>query len=468
MTFSSELYLFALLPILVAAMLLGRNNRKVQQILILLSNIVFGLWSGFGGLLLILLMATAVYTAVTYLIRPGRRLALGLVVTVLCLPLAVMKYTAFVITNLNTWFHTDMMLPAWGLPLGISFYTFEAISLVVDVYRGYVKDVTFGEAIAYLTFFPTVTSGPILRFAMFREGFTAPADIRDLNRGFTRFVIGLSKKLLIADHLAPLADYYFDGIASGNAYSTAGLWIGSIAYSLQLYFDFSGYSDMAIGAGLMLGIRIPENFRHPYMARSIADFWKRWHKSLTLWFRDYLYIPLGGNRVSLCRHIMNLLIIWLVTGIWHGANWTFICWGLGYFVLQIFEKYGAKASKWIADRPWGHLYAMLMVNWLWVLFRSDSFTSAGAFLSGMFVQHGAVFMEYKAMRFLPFVLCVMVLIPIGAWIDRTFAWADVRDEEFGRRHVPEALKTVVLAILLIFSIAAVLNASYTPFIYGNF
>ncbi|MCR5715458.1 MAG: MBOAT family protein, partial [Lachnospiraceae bacterium] len=249
MTFSSELFLFALLPILLASMLLNQNQRNTQQVMILLANICFGLWSGFGGLVLILAMTGGTFLLVRFWILPGERGRLALTITLLCLPLLFFKYTAFLIGNVNALFRISLSVPDLMLPLGISFYTFQAISLVVDVYRGEVCEVRFREVLLYLTFFPTVTSGPILRFTPFREGLASPVRYRDWNGALFRFVLGLSKKVLIADRLALLADYYFDGIAAGGSYSAAGLWLGSIAYSLQLYFDFSGYSDMAIGIG---------------------------------------------------------------------------------------------------------------------------------------------------------------------------------------------------------------------------
>ncbi|MCR5715916.1 MAG: hypothetical protein K6G23_03630, partial [Lachnospiraceae bacterium] len=294
-----------------------------------------------------------------------------------------------------------------------------------------------------------------------------------------------------------LADYYFDGIAAGGSYSAAGLWLGSIAYSLQLYFDFSGYSDMAIGIGAMLGVSIPENFSQPYLASSISDFWRRWHKSLTSWFRDYIYIPLGGNRVSIAKHLRNMLIVWLITGIWHGANWTFVVWGLGYFVLLVLEKYlpihghgaekhvpihGHGAEKHVPRHGngsiWsvlGHVYALFFVNLLWVLFRAKDLACAGVYLRGMFTLQG-IAPEAFALRFAPFLCACIALIPIGALVSRKQekSGAFIASEAAAQASlnkawfVTEILRTIVLMLLFVFCAAAVMNSAYTPFIYGNF
>ena len=267
----------------------------------------------------------------------------------------------------------------------------------------------------------------------------------------------LCKKVLIADKIAALTDYYYNGVAVGNTYSVIGLWIGSIAYTLQLYFDFSGYSDMAIGMGQLMGFDILENFNRPYTATSIQDFWKKWHISLSQWFRDYIYIPLGGNRCIVPIHILNLFIVWLITGLWHGADWSFVIWGLGYFVLLVGEKYLPFMKK-MKEHWYGHLYALFFVNLLWIPFRAGNLAVAHNYIAGMFGVNGLGSVEFKAIRFLPFLLFVVILC---------LPWNNVL-KKYKDKLWFKIVKGIIILILAVFSICAVINSSYMPYIYGNF
>lgn len=261
---------------------------------------------------------------------------------------------------------------------------------------------------------------------------------------------------MIADKVGLLADYYFNGIASGAHYSCLGLWFGSIAYSLQLYYDFSGYSDIAIGIGKMLGFDICENFDHPYLASNISSFWRRWHISLSQWFRDYVYIPLGGNRCNILRHIFNLFVVWLLTGLWHGADWTFILWGLAYFILLTCEKY-FKSLKGISNHWYGKLYTLFFVNILWVLFRAINISSAHAFIAGMFGIGTVGVIEEKAIKFIP-------LIIFSAFLCTPYKETLIK--ALGKKS--EQIHKAIIVIVFFLSICAIANASYTPYIYGNF
>ena len=340
--------------------------------------------------------------------------------------------------------------------MGISFVTFEAISLLADIYNTKIKkNPDILSTYLYLTFFPTITSGPIIRYNEFENGLLN-INQSVLGSSIERIIIGLSKKVLVADKLAFLANYYFDGVAAGNSFSSLGLWIGSIAYTLQLYFDFSGYSDMAIGIGQLLGFNISENFDKPYRTCSISEFWKKWHKSLTLWFRDYIYIPLGGNRVSKIRHIVNMLIVWLITGLWHGADWTFIIWGIGYFLLLTAEKYIPVMKK-ICRGFTGHVYTLVFVNFLWIPFRAVNLKISGRYIAGMF-GGGSYIIENKAIRFLPFlILAVIICFPLEKLL-----------EKVSHKKMYSIIKGLFLIALAFFSICAAVNSSYSPYIYGNF
>lgn len=458
MTFTSDIFLIGLFPVYVILyQLLGRKSKTARKLLLLPANCLFLVWGGAGSFLLLCVFSFLVcmLTILIYKFRSRKILALSVLIT--AVPLVVLKYTVFIINMINSVTGHETAAPSFVIPIGISFITFEAISLLADIFRGKTDKIPGPiNTFLYLTFFPTVTSGPILRYNDFQDGLYHSLISPDYNIAIERIAIGMCKKLLVADKIAVLADYYFDGTAVGNRYSVLGLWIGSIAYTLQLYFDFSGYSDMAIGIGQLLGFNIKENFNKPYRAYSISDFWNRWHISLTSWFRDYIYIPLGGNRCSRNRHIMNMLVVWLVTGLWHGADWTFIFWGLGYFILLTAEKY--RPQKWIhRESIFSHLYTLFFVNLLWVPFRAKNLSTAALYIRGMF-GGGSGLIEEKAVRFLPsLVLTALLCFPWEKWFSGLF-----------RKKWFSFLRGAVLIILVCWAVCALVNSSYAPYIYGNF
>ena len=458
MTFTTDIFIIGLFPIFVILyQCLGRQHNAIRKVLFFLANCLFLAWGGAGSFLVLCVFSFLVYllTALVYRFRSRKVLALSILIT--AVPLVVLKYTVFIINMINSVTGTETAAPSFVIPTGISFITFEAISLLADIFRGKVdKKPGLINTFLYLTFFPTVTSGPILRYKDFQGGLYNTAISPDYNTAIERIAIGMCKKLLVADKIAVLADYYFDGTAMGNRYSILGLWLGSIAYTLQLYFDFSGYSDMAIGIGQLLGFNIKENFDKPYQAYSISDFWNRWHISLTSWFRDYIYIPLGGNRCSRNRHIMNMLVVWLVTGLWHGADWTFIIWGLGYFILLTAEKY--RPQKWIhRGSVFSHIYTLFFVNLLWVPFRAKNLSTAALYLRGMF-GGGKGMIEEKAVHFLPSLILIVLLC---------FPWEKLLSGLFRKKWFV-FLRQAVLIILVCWAICALINSSYAPYIYGNF
>lgn len=305
MTFTSAIFLIALLPwfvILYHLLIGGKNFGKLA--LLFLANSLFYIWGGAKALIFIFVYSIWIWICCLISSRWKYKLILFALIAISTIPLFWVKYSSFIFSNLNAYTGTDLPYTPAIAPIGVSFFTFQAISLIVDTFRNSVNVViTPLKVYLYLTFFPTITSGPIIRFNEFLSGLNYRKNI-NWDKAVIRITIGLCKKVIVADKISVLADYYFDGVAAGNTYSIAGLWIGSIAYTLQLYFDFSGYSDMAIGIGQLLGFTIRENFDSPYQASSISDFWKRWHISLTQWFRDYIYIPLGGNRCAIPRHVL--------------------------------------------------------------------------------------------------------------------------------------------------------------------
>lgn len=458
MTFTSNIFLIGLLPFFVVLYRCLRNKSiYVRKILFLLANTLFLIWGGAGAFLSLCAFTVLVYLFAIIVFKTKNRYALAISLSFTVVPLVVTKYIVLIIGIINSLMRLNIAAPPVIIPVGISFITFEAISFLVDILRGKIKKKpTLLDTFLYLTFFPTVTSGPILRYNEFEEGLLNNLNFCNYTVAIERIAFGLCKKTLIADKISILADYYFDGVALGNSYSCLGLWVGSIAYSLQLYFDFSGYSDMAIGIGKLLGFNVRENFNKPYQACSISDFWKRWHISLTQWFRDYIYIPLGGNRVSKKHHIINMIIVWLLTGIWHGADWTFIIWGMGYAVLLVIEKYIPQILIHKSNII-GRIYTLFFVNLLWVFFRANSLSIAARYIWGMFGE-GRGSIEEKSVRFIPLVtIAIMLCLP----------WEKVFQRYCGKKWFV-FLKGVVLIILVCLAICSSTNSSYAPYIYGNF
>ena len=458
MTFTSSIFLIGLLPWFLLLTGTVGKQKNIRRILLILMNSIFYLWGGIGAFLFACGFAFFVWLFCKIIAQSGKKNLFVLCILITLLPLLFVKYSGVVIGNLNSLLGSQLVGPKIIIPLGISFFTFEAISLLSDVYSGKVTEkVSFLEVYTYLTFFPTVTSGPIMRFGDFKKGLKGERYPVSYDVAIEKIVLGLCKKVLIADKLAILANYYFDGITAGKTFSCAGLWVGSIAYSLQLYFDFSGYSDMAIGIGKMLGFEIPMNFNQPYQAKSISDFWRRWHISLSEWFRDYVYIPLGGKRCSIGRHILNLFVVWLLTGIWHGTGLSFIMWGMGYFLLLTIEKYIPFMKK-IETKWYGHLYALFFINILWVPFRADSLTVALKYLAGMFGIGSSFGLESRAVAFIPYLLVAVLLC---------LPWKKVvlksRYEMVGK-----ALKGFGIVLFTVIAICAVVSATYTTYIYGTF
>ena len=376
------------------------------------------------------------------------------------IPLLLFKYTGFVLSTINEWFGINILQPQWTLPVGISFFTFQAVSLLVDVKTRKIQyQPNIFEIIFYLTFFTTMTSGPIVRFDTIRSQLIQRSITAEkVNSGITRLVIGLGKKVLLANNLVIYVGDVFSYTGSASL-SVLAYWTGSIAFSLQLYLDFSGYSDMAIGISRIIGFEIPENFDYPYTARNIGEFWRKWHISLSQWFRDYIYISLGGNRVAKSRHIFNLFVVWCLTGIWHGANWTFIIWGLMYFLLLLFEKYFKNGANYLKSHFIGHIYTLFFVNLLWVFFRASSVVDAGVYFLRMFgVGSTCIPIENSSLHIIPFlILSGVCCLPIAKKI-----------KKYKTSKSLIIVKAIVFCGIFVSSILFISNSSVTPFIYGNF
>ncbi len=376
--------------------------------------------------------------------------------------LCFFKYTDFVIENINRLAGTDFGLLQLTLPIGISFYTFQTMSYTIDVYRGEIPAqkniISFGM---YVCMFPQLIAGPIVRYKDVRrevDGRVVTAS--GAADGLQRFLIGLAKKVLLANQIGALWDE-ISGLSSADM-SAALAWLGAAAYTFQIYFDFSGYSDMAIGLGEMFGFHFPENFDHPYESKSVAEFWRRWHMTLGGWFREYLYIPLGGSRRGVPRQIFNLFAVWFLTGLWHGAGWNFILWGLYYFALLVLEKFVLRRALERLPAFFKHLYTSLAVVIGWVIFACDDMAFLGGYMKAMIgigvpLINGLAGYEWDIM--LPF-LIILALASTGlpARICRRLT-----DE--GQRR---PLMMLYTCILLVLSVAFLASGSYNPFLYFRF
>lgn len=377
------------------------------------------------------------------------------------------KYLTFAVGNLNAFFGTTFSIPNTTLPLGISFFTFRAVSYCLDVYRGTsTAQINPFNTALYISFFPQVIMGPIARYREFEVQLKdRKVSVDSLSDGVKRIVIGLAKKVILADQLGILVDAIFD---MPNAERTVlAAWLAAIAYTLQILYDFSGYSDMSIGISQMFGFQFSENFDRPYTSKSLSEFWRRWHISLGAWFRDYVYIPLGGSRVkSQARRIWNLFVVWILTGLWHGAAWNFVAWGMLNFVVIAFEKVTKVPQK--LENPLGRYvyqaFTMLMVMFGWVLFRANGLKNALAYCAGMFSLMGNGITDTLSTFLLKDNLILLVLSFIGA----TPVLRVISKYVKSKQTVGEIISGTVTVALLLISCAFISIGSYNPFLYFNF
>lgn len=476
MLFPSEEFLFAFLPIVIILYyLLIRRNVVYKNILLLLSSLAFYAYGEPKYVFLMILVIVINYLLGLLISRvDDTNIAIRrciLIVTVLFNvgTLGWFKYANFASTEISRVFGVQL---EWAgnvvLPIGISFFTFQAMSYVFDVYMKRVDvEKNICNLALYVSFFPQLIAGPIVRFTTIAEQIKDRKESIELfTNGVLRFIKGFIKKVLIANNMAIVADAAWELIIGGRFEgSIAMAWLGAISYTLQILFDFSGYSDMAIGLGKMFGFEFLENFDHPYIAGSVTEFWRRWHISLSAWFRDYVYIPLGGSRKGLGRTILNLFVVWLLTGIWHGANWTFLLWGLIYFVVLTVEKIVGigKEKKTI----WGHLYTLIIVIIAWVVFRSDSISDAFVYLGGMFGRGSGRIIDTAVMAYLKqnviyYVFAVLGCMPIMSMLEKKLA------EENRFKAVANILYAFIMIAAFAVAITFVINNAYNPFIYFNF
>ena len=453
MIFSSASFLFAFLPCVAIVYYLLRS-RTARHVFLTLVSLFFYAW-GEPWFVLVMLLSIVINWFIALRIGAGEHKKAWLVVGLVCDLglLAVFKYLGFLMENVNWIFRLSLPVPQIVLPIGISFFTFQAISYIIDVYRGDGRvQKNLMNVCLYISFFPQLIAGPIVRYQTFDDQITTRREtLDDFCEGVRRFIVGLAKKVLLANNLAALADTAF--AMKTTELSLVGTWLAAASYMLQLYFDFSGYSDMAIGLARMFGFHLLENFNLPFIARSIAGFWKRWHISLTSWFRDYLYFPLGGSRVSKGRLLFNMGVVWVLTGFWHGAQWTYLAWGFLFFVLQAFERFSG-AGKWLEKHRIGHLYVFLVVMIASVVSRADSIPHALDLYRSMFGLDGSAIFDDTARMFLReygvfLAAGVLCCLPVP-------------------KRIPDAVRGVGLAVAGFVAITYVVMGSYNPFIYFNF
>lgn len=467
MLFSSIIFLFYFLPITVAVyFLIPKSRLNWRNIWLLMASLFFYGWGEPVYIILMIYSAAFNYYMAKEIDREKteggtgkRNMIFALVMNLLIL--GFFKYFGFLMDTINGITGLSLSYTALPLPIGISFYTFQGLSYIFDVYRGKVKVQKNPLSVAlYLALFPQLIAGPIVNYRDIElqlDDRTCTAE--KFGQGAFRFSVGMGKKVILANNLGALYDYVSS--LPDSKMTVVTVWIGILAYTMQIYFDFSGYSDMAIGLGRMFGFEFLENFNYPYIAKSITDFWRRWHMSLSSWFRDYVYIPLGGNRVPVKRHILNLLIVWSLTGLWHGASWNFVAWGTYFGVLLILEKY--VFGKALAKLPsWAqHVYTMLIVIVSWVFFSITDINAAFAYLGRMFGIGAAGFADKTTLFLLRSNLILLVVSAFGSTqvmkgelerMQKNFRW-------FGVAYI-----FVVLTI----SVSYLIFGSYNPFLYFRF
>lgn len=466
MVFSSTIFLCVYLPLV----LLGYYicPKKGKNLFLLIVSLIFYAWGEpkYVFLMIFSILVNYVFGLLMDKHRENKkRLKLMLVISVIIDLglLSVFKYTDFIITNINSVFGAGFDLLNIALPIGISFYTFQAMSYTIDVYRDDVRVqrnlIDFGM---YITMFPQLIAGPIVRYSDVQDQLAERSVTTEgFSEGIMRFVVGLGKKVLLANQMGAVWTQIY---ALGGDISALMAWTGAAAYTFQIYFDFSGYSDMAIGLGRMFGFKFPENFRYPYESVSITDFWRRWHITLSTWFKEYLYIPLGGNRRGLARQALNLLIVWTLTGFWHGAGWNFVMWGLYYFAILFIEKLFLLKALDKLPRLLRHAYALLLIVIGWVIFASDDVSVMLPYLGSMFGANGALGgMDVYTLltRAALMVICCVASTELPRRLLVTAA---------GKMNEKAAftVKSVLTLTLLALSVVFLIGDSYNPFLYFRF
>lgn len=469
MVFSSIVFLFLFFPAVLAIYYgLLRKNRS-RNLLLLAASLLFYAW---GEPVYVLLMIGSTignyfFGVWTDRYREQQTKIKWILISMLVFNLGILgvfKYAGFAVNMVNKAFSLDLTVPEIALPIGISFFTFHGISYVIDIYKRKAEALKNPLDVGlYISFFPQLVAGPIVRFSTIAKEINGRKENEsDFVSGIVRFIEGMAIKVLLANSFALVADKAFS--LQGDQLSVAFAWMGAVAYALQIFFDFAGYSAMAIGLAKMFGFHFLENFNAPYVSKTVSEFWRRWHISLGSWFRDYVYIPLGGSRVSKWKIVRNLFVVWFLTGLWHGASMTFIAWGLYFFVFIMIEKLFKLEAFFGKFKVLGHVYLLVVVLFGWVLFRATSFTHAMEYIRSMFGMNGNELMGDMARLYLNenlvlFIAGIIFCLPFKTWI---------QERQIKLNLGVRSLYGVALTVVFFLSIAYLVKGSYNPFIYFNF
>lgn len=459
MLFNSLTFLFIFLPICLLLYFLLPGIKLKNTILLIFSLIFYS----FGEPVYVLLMLFSIFISYIFglLINNGRYKKFYLIISIilLLLNLFFFKYSNFLIDNINYIFNLNISNLNLSLPIGISFYTFQALSYLIDLYKDKIKvQKNFFYLALYISLFPQLIAGPIVRYETVEEEIRCrKSSLLNVVDGFKRFIIGLSKKVILANSMALICDTIYN---SYSLYGTIILWLAAICYTLHIYYDFSGYSDMAIGLGKIFGFNFLDNFNYPYIATSITDFWRRWHISLSSWFKDYVYIPLGGSRVCKYKHIRNILVVWFLTGLWHGASWNYIIWGLYFACFLLIEKYLLKDNIKKIPKYLRHIITMLVVIVSWVIFKIEDFNSLLNILKDMFLlklDNFSTFFITNSNLFINF----LILIPAIIFV------IPIRKIKLDG-YTYEFFINIGYILLLLIDVVFIVGSTYSPFIYFRF
>ena len=463
MIFASITFLYYFLPLFLILYFIV--PKKYKNIVLLIFSFIFYFYGEPKYILLMIIEVLFSYYMTLSLEKNKSRSLLAVIVSFHLLLLCVFKYFNFIIDNINTIFSSNISLLNIVLPIGISFYTFQIISYEVDVYRGKVKaSKSLIEYMTYVFLFPQLIAGPIVRYeSVNKELKSRKISFEDFSYGVNRFVIGLFKKVVIANNIGELCNT----LVGSTEVSVLLYWILGIGYMLQIYFDFSGYSDIAIGIGRMIGFKFPENFDYPYIADSVTNFWRRWHMTLSGWFKDYVYIPLGGNRVSTLKHIRNIFIVWMLTGLWHGASWNFIIWGLYFGVILIIEKYFLNKILEKLPKVTRVIYTSFIVMISFIIFSSDDLNSALTIIKGLF--------SFKSLSlYNDFILYYIRSYSVILIIGIIFSTPLIKNiiEKFRSKkvlnNIINILEIIVILLILLVITSMLIDSSYNPFLYFRF
>ena len=463
MLFTSISFLYYFLPIVLIIYFIA--PKKYKNLILFIFSLIFYFYGEPKYILLMILEILIAYIGAILIDKYKSKKILILTLFIHIILLIIFKYTNFLTTNINNVFNTNFKLLNIALPIGISFYTFQIISYIVDVYKDKVKvQKSFLKLATYVSLFPQLIAGPIVRYEVIENELdNRKLSFEDFSIGVRRFTIGLAKKVLIANMLGELCTKF----SLVDERSIVLYWIFAISYMLQIYFDFSAYSDMAIGLGRMFGFHFLENFDYPYISKSITEFWRRWHISLGSWFRDYVYIPLGGNRVSKMKHLRNILIVWLLTGIWHGASWNFVIWGLMFGIILIIEKLFLK--KYLEKLPnfIRRIYVLFIVMISFIIFNADTISDAISNIIGLFGFNKETFINNYTIYYLKsyFIILVIAIIASTPLIKKQLE--NMKKNKFMNKLI-NILEPIYIVSLLLIVTSYLIDNSYNPFLYFRF